>query len=99
MGAMLSGFAGVSGKKCDCNFANALYFPSKSLTQVLAKLPAFTVAERQLLVRRAIELDEPPLSAADEDLVRNRFAEHERDPSTAVAYAGKRMIAGGRMIV
>lgn len=34
-------------------------------------------------MRRAIELDEPPLSAADEDLVRNRLAEHERDPSTA----------------
>jgi hypothetical protein len=50
-------------------------------------------------VRRAIELDEPPLTAADEDLVRNRLAEHERDPSTAVAYVGKRMIAGGRMIV
>jgi hypothetical protein len=28
-------------------FANALYFPSMSLTQVLAELPAFTVAERQ----------------------------------------------------
>jgi hypothetical protein len=57
-----------------------------SLTQVLAELPGFTVAERQLLVRRAIELDEPPLSAADEDLVRNRLAEHERDPSTAVSF-------------
>lgn len=57
-----------------------------SLTQVLAELPGFTVSERQLLVRRAIELDEPPLSAADEDLVRNRLAEHERDPSTAVSF-------------
>jgi hypothetical protein len=99
MGAMLAGFAGVSGKNVTDIFANALYFPSMCLTQVLAELPAFTVAERQLLVRRAIELDEPPLTAADEDLVRNRLAEHERDPSTAVAYVGKRMIAGGRMIV
>lgn len=57
-----------------------------SLTQILAELPGFTVAERQLLVRRAIELDELPLSAADEDLVRNRLAEHERDPSTAVPF-------------
>jgi len=57
-----------------------------SLTQILAELPAFTVAERQLLVRRAIELDEPPLSAADEDLVRNRLADHEHDPSTAIPF-------------
>jgi putative addiction module component (TIGR02574 family) len=44
------------------------------------------VAERQLLVRRAIELDEPPLTAADEDLVRTRLADHERDPSTAIPF-------------
>jgi hypothetical protein len=86
MGAMLAGFAGVSGKNVTDIFANTLYFPSKSLIQVLAELPAFTVAERQLLVRRAIELDEPPLTAADENLVRNRFAEHERDPSTAIPF-------------
>jgi putative addiction module component (TIGR02574 family) len=57
-----------------------------SLTQVIAELPGFTVSERQLLVRRAIELDEPPLTATDEDLLRNRLAEHERDPSTAIPF-------------
>lgn len=57
-----------------------------SLTEVLAELPAFTVAERQLLVRRAIELDEPSLSSADEELVRSRLADHERDPSTAIPF-------------
>ncbi|MFN2406757.1 MAG: hypothetical protein ABR594_11940 [Pyrinomonadaceae bacterium] len=37
-----------------------------SLSQVLEALPEFTVEERQLLIRRAMELDEPPLSEADE---------------------------------
>ena len=36
------------------------------LSQVLEALPAFTLEERQLLVRRVIELDDPPLSEADE---------------------------------
>ncbi len=57
-----------------------------SLSQILAELPAFTVAERQLLVRRAIELDDPPLTASDEDLIRSRLADHERDPSAAVSF-------------
>ncbi len=55
-----------------------------SLSQVLAELPAFTVAERQMLVRRAIDLDEPPLMPADEELVRSRLSDHERDTSTAI---------------
>jgi hypothetical protein len=83
---MLAGFAGVSGKNVTDILCHALYFTPMSLTQVLAELPAFTVAERQLLVRRAIELDEPPLTAADEDLVRTRLADHERDPSTAIPF-------------
>ena len=33
------------------------------------ELPGLTVGQRQLLVRRALELDEPPLSPADEKLV------------------------------
>lgn len=57
-----------------------------SLTEVLAELPAFTVAERHLLVRRAMELDEPSLGPADEELVKSRLADHERDPSTAVPF-------------
>jgi putative addiction module component (TIGR02574 family) len=55
-----------------------------SFTQVLAELPALTVAERQLLIRRALELDEPALSPEDEALVEKRLAEHRRDPASAV---------------
>ena len=56
-----------------------------SFSDVLAELPALTMAERQLLIRRAIELDEPELSPADEALVRQRLADHRRDPGTAVS--------------
>lgn len=52
-----------------------------SLSQVLEALPAFTFEERQLLIRRVIELDDPPLSEADESLVESRLAAHHRDLS------------------
>jgi hypothetical protein len=49
-----------------------------SLSQVLEALPAFTFEERQLLVRRVIELDNPPLSEADEALVESRLGRPQR---------------------
>jgi len=55
-----------------------------SLAQVLKALPAFTFEERQLLMRRMIELDDPPLSEADERLVESRLAAHHVDPSSSV---------------
>jgi len=55
-----------------------------SLTKVLDELPSLTFEERQLLIRRAIELDEPPLSGADEELVESRFARHHADPDSSI---------------
>jgi putative addiction module component (TIGR02574 family) len=55
-----------------------------SFTEVLQELPALTVAERQLLVRRALELDEAGLSAEDEAVVEQRLAAHRQDPGSAV---------------
>ena len=55
-----------------------------SLSQVLKALPAFTFEERQLLVRRVIELDDPPLSEAEESLVESRLAAHHQDPSSSL---------------
>ena len=54
------------------------------LSQVLEALPAFTFEERQLLVRRVIELDEPPLSEADETLVESRLADHHLNPTSSL---------------
>jgi len=55
-----------------------------SFTEVLHELPKLTVSERQLLIRRALELDDPALSTEDEALVESRLAEHRRNPGSAV---------------
>jgi hypothetical protein len=43
-----------------------------------------TVAERQHLIRRVLELDEIPLSPADEALVKSRLAAHHAHPDSSV---------------
>jgi putative addiction module component (TIGR02574 family) len=55
-----------------------------SFNEVIAELPRLTFEERQILIRRVLELDDPPLSAADEELVEARLAEHHADPSSSV---------------
>ena len=44
-----------------------------SFNEVLEELPALTVEQRQQVVRRALELDEPPLTPADEAQVEERL--------------------------
>ena len=55
-----------------------------SFNEVIAELPRLTFEERQILIRRALELDDRPLSAADEELVEARLTEHHADPSSSV---------------
>ena len=55
-----------------------------SFNEVIAELPHLTFEERQILIRRALELDDPPLSQADEELVEARLAAHHSDPSSSV---------------
>lgn len=55
-----------------------------SLSQVLEALPDFTFEERQLLIRRVIELDDPPLSQSEETLVESRLAAHHSDPTSSL---------------
>lgn len=56
-----------------------------SFAQVLEKLSNLTVAQRQIVIRRALELDEPELSASDEALVEKRLATHRKNPNSSVA--------------
>jgi hypothetical protein len=56
-----------------------------SFNELLAELPLLTVPQRQLLVRRALELDDPGLVAEDEAIVETRLAEHRRNPKSAVS--------------
>lgn len=56
-----------------------------SFNEVLAELPSLTFAQRQQLVRRAVELDDAGLSSEDESLVEHRLADHRQDPASAVS--------------
>jgi putative addiction module component (TIGR02574 family) len=56
-----------------------------SFNEVIAELPRLTFEERQILIRRVLELDDPPLSAADEALVDTRLAAHHSDPNSSVS--------------
>jgi hypothetical protein len=55
-----------------------------SFNEVIAELPRLTFEERQILIRRALELDDPPLSADDEELVESRLAAHHLDPNSSI---------------
>ena len=55
-----------------------------SFNEVIAELPRLTFEERQILIRRALELDDPPLPAADEELVETRLNAHHSDPGSSV---------------
>ena len=55
-----------------------------SFAQVLEELPALTVEQRQVLVRRALELEDSPLSADEETLVESRLAAHKKNPASSV---------------
>ena len=55
-----------------------------SLSQVLEELPAFTFEERQILMRRVIELDDPPLLDTEEALIETRLAAHKLDPTSSL---------------
>jgi hypothetical protein len=55
-----------------------------SFNEVLAKLPLLTIPQRQLLVRRALELDEQGLAPEEEAIVEERLLAHRRDPKSAV---------------
>ena len=55
-----------------------------SFAQVLEELPALTLEQRQMLMRRALELEDSPLSDADETLVATRLAAHKKNPASSV---------------
>ena len=54
-----------------------------TITQILDELPAFTFEERQLLIRRALELDDRQLSAAEEALIETRLSAHQANPDSS----------------
>ncbi len=45
-----------------------------SFAEILEKLPTLTISQRQFLIHRALELDEPPLCVEDKALIEERLA-------------------------
>jgi hypothetical protein len=67
-----------------CKIAGTGYPLCMSFAEVLNELPTLTVEQRQLLIRRAVELDDTPLSPEDEALVEQRLAAHHADPASSL---------------
>jgi uncharacterized protein Smg (DUF494 family) len=60
------------------------YFPTMSFAELLEELPALTVEQRQMVIRRALELEGPQLNEAEETLVDARLAAHRQNPASSV---------------
>lgn len=57
---------------------------SMSFAEVLQELPSLTLSQRQLLIRRALDLDDPALPPDDTLVVEKRLAAHRENPSSAI---------------
>ena len=55
-----------------------------NFAELLAELPALTVQQRQMVMHRTLELEDPPLSDAETDLVEMRLAAHHQNPASSV---------------
>ena len=56
-----------------------------SFADVLQELPALTFEQRQLVVRRALELDDQPLDEVDMSIVDSRLAALREDPNSGLS--------------
>jgi hypothetical protein len=56
-----------------------------SLTEILAEIPKLSFAERQELVRRAIELEDGDLSPAEKAVLDERLEDFRRTPNSGVS--------------
>ena len=55
-----------------------------SFTQVLEELPTLSVKQRQILIRRALELEDGPVTPEEESLVETRLEAHCKNPSSSL---------------
>ena len=56
-----------------------------SATEIINELPKLTGPERRLVLGKLLELEDLPLSEADEALVESRLAAHRANPDSSVA--------------
>src|SRR5438105_9114612 len=67
-----------------------------SFQELLAELPSLTVEQRQLLMRRILELEDPGIAPTVERSVEDRRAAYPGDPSTALPI--KQIVRGLRQL-
>ena len=53
-----------------------------SLTEILAEIPKLSFAERQQLIRRAIEVEDPDLTAEESAVLDERLADFRQNPNS-----------------
>jgi len=53
-----------------------------SLTEILAEIPKLSFAERQELVRRAIEVEDQDLTAEEKGILEERLVDFRRNPNS-----------------
>lgn len=56
-----------------------------SFAEVLEELPALTFEQRQMVIRKALEVDETPLSPREERIVEERLEKLRQNPDSAVS--------------
>lgn len=54
-----------------------------SLTEILAEIPKLSFAERQELVRRAIEVEDQDLTTEEKTILDQRLADFRQNPDSA----------------
>ncbi len=55
-----------------------------SLTEILAQIPKLSFAERQELVRRAIEVEDQDLTAEEKAILDERLADFRQNPNSGI---------------
>jgi putative addiction module component (TIGR02574 family) len=55
-----------------------------SLTEILAEIPRLSFAERQELVRRAIEVEDQELNAEEKTILDQRLADFHQNPNSGI---------------
>ena len=55
-----------------------------SLTEILAEIPRLSFAERQELVRRAIEVEDSDLTSEEQAILEKRLEDFRRNPNAGI---------------
>ena len=55
-----------------------------SVNEIIDELSHLTFEERQLVIAKALELDDYPLSPSEEALIEERIAQYHQDPSAVI---------------